>query len=231
MLRGLFDKVATPLLTLCCVTVTTLALKQYFFPPAPRAPEIPTQAVKGRLLPDSAQIGIGSLRIGAKDAPFQLTEFADFECPFCSVAARQIHELRAKHPGAISVTFRHLLIPGHTHSPLAALAAECAGDQGAFERYYELLFQHYSKLTERTVRALAKEAGVARMSDFDTCIANNRYASRIDADTLAARMAGLGGTPSWIVGDSIYGGILANSQLEAWVTSAMSRQLTTNSAR
>jgi len=231
MSNNLLDRVATPVLIICCVAITTLSLKQYFFPPAPPTPQIPVQATKGRPLPDSARIGLGNLRIGPKDAPLQITEFADFECPFCSVAARQMHELQAKYPATITITFRHFLIGGHAHAPLAAAAAECAADQGAFEKYHSLLFENYRQLTQKKIRALAKTAGVTNMGAFDDCVASNRHEDRIHADTVAGRMAGVGGTPSWVVGDSIYGGLLATSQVEGWAKALMSKRTTTAFAR
>jgi protein-disulfide isomerase len=168
--------------------------------------------------------------MGPKDAPLQIVEFADFECPYCAVAAGEIKELREKYPSAVSVTYRHLLIPGHVNAPGAALAAECANEQGAFEQYYDVLFKNYDKLSKQNWIELAKQAKVADVSAFESCIRSTRLAARIDADTAVAPRLGLRSTPTWIVGDSIFAGAPSMAQLEGWVQAAMNRQGRTDSA-
>jgi protein-disulfide isomerase len=165
-------------------------------------------------------LGPGGLRLGLGQAPLQITEFADFECPFCSVAAGEIKELREKYPGAVSITYRHLLIPGHSHSAGAALAAECANEQGAFESFYDLMFANYDNLGRKSWMDWAKEARVQDLGAFADCLKSPRRLANIDADTALAPRLGLRSTPSWIIGDSVYAGAPSMEQLESWVRAA-----------
>jgi protein-disulfide isomerase len=162
--RSLFQKavdfVLLPVLSICCITVTVLAVKHQFFRPEAPLPSRPTDAAKGRVRPDSLPREVAGLSVGPDGAPLRIVEFADFQCPFCSVASTELRELRAKHPGAFTVVFKHSLIPGHVYARGAALAAECAAEQGRFSEYYDLLFEQRAKLAKRAWSDFAKDAGV-----------------------------------------------------------------------
>jgi protein-disulfide isomerase len=229
MMSKVLERIGTPLLVGCCLTVTALSIRRQFFPPPPPEPARPTQAAKGRPIPAVASREEQGPRLGPPDAPLRLVEFADFECPFCAVAAGEIREIRQRYPGAVSISFRHL--PIHAHAREAALAAECAAEQGAFENYYYALFQNYAKLGSGKWRKLAEQAHVNDLDRFETCLRSERYAGRIDADTAAASSFGVGSTPTWIVGDSVYGGVPSMSQLDRWVTEATARRDATMPAR
>ena len=207
-------------LVICCVTVTVLSVKQQFFRPTPPPPQRSEKFAPGRPLPASANLGEAGLRIGSAVAPLRLVEFADFECPFCSVAAGELKEIREKYPELISIRFRHMIVPGHTSARPAALAAECAAEQGAFEPFYYSVFENYAKLSTRKLRELAKKAGVRDMAEFDRCVESERYRTRLDEDAEAARLVGVAGTPTWVLGDSVFGGMPALAQLEQWVQRA-----------
>ncbi len=213
------EKVVTSILVVCCVNVTLLSIRQQFFRSPPPPPGRPSQPASGRPLPPGLSLRAGGLRLGRVDAPLQVVEFADFECPFCAVAAGELEEVWRKYPSRISVVFRHMPIEAHPHARDAALAAECAGDQGAFEKYYFALFANYAKLNRRSWRDYAKQSSVPDLNRFDRCLRAGQFRERIDADVELARKVGVVGTPTWIVGDSVYGGVPSVEQIEGWLFS------------
>jgi protein-disulfide isomerase len=218
MFRTMLDRISTPILVFCFIAVTPILHPQQPFPPPPPLPSRPTQAAKSRVLPDAAASDGGELQLGPKNATLKIVEFADFECPYCAVAAGELHEIRTKYPNVLSVTFRHF--PLHENSRAAALASECAAAQGAFEPYYYALYENYASLGKGKWRQLAKQAGVPNLNDFDQCVKTERFASRIDSDTAAAARAGVGATPTWVVGDSVFGGTPSLAQIESWIQRA-----------
>jgi protein-disulfide isomerase len=175
----------------------------------------------GRPLAPDAHLGVGGARIGSTDAALSLIEFADFECPFWAVSAEYLKEIRERFPGALVLTYRHALGPTHRNAREAALAAECAAEQGAFEEYYYELFANYSRLARRNWTELAKKSGIANLTAFDDCVRSEKFSERIEMDMAAASRVGVNGTPTWVVGDSVYGGALPLAQLEAWVRRAV----------
>jgi Thioredoxin len=73
-----------------------------------------------------------------------IREFSDFECPYCKQLMLQtLPSLRSKfiEKGLARFAFHHLpLISIHPKALEAGIAAECAGAQGKFFAYHDLLF-------------------------------------------------------------------------------------------
>lgn len=77
---------------------------------------------------------------GPDDARLMLVEYSDFQCPYCSIAGRSLHEFQTAHPDQVRVVFRNFPLPSHDKAPLSAQAAEAAGLQGKFWEMHDLLF-------------------------------------------------------------------------------------------
>lgn len=77
---------------------------------------------------------------GPEDARLMLVEYSDFQCPYCSIAGRSLHEFQTAHPDQVRVVFRNFPLPSHDKAPLSAQAAEAAGLQGKFWEMHDLLF-------------------------------------------------------------------------------------------
>lgn len=82
--------------------------------------------------------------MGNKDAQVSIVEFADFQCPYCG----RHHELveptilnEYVKTGKANFVYKHLAFLGQ-ESVFAAVAAECAADQGKFWEYHDYLFEH-----------------------------------------------------------------------------------------
>ena len=80
----------------------------------------------------------------------------------------------------------------------AALASLCAGEQGKYWEYHNLLFTGDLPLGLSTYLQYAEEL------DLDTealseCIDSQRFAHRIEADYYYARSMGISGTPSFLI--------------------------------
>jgi protein-disulfide isomerase len=79
---------------------------------------------------------------GNSDAPVTIVEFSDFQCSFCKKFWRetlpQIEEKNVR-TGKVRFVYRHLAILGPS-SVQAAIASECAHEQGKFWPYHDRLF-------------------------------------------------------------------------------------------
>src|SRR3990172_8216893 len=92
--------------------------------------------------------GKGAFVKGPKDAPVTLVEFTDFHCPFCGKAVATLKDVMREDDGKIRWVFRDLPIARlHPGAPKAAEAARCAGKQGKFWEYHDLLFESQSPAT------------------------------------------------------------------------------------
>src|SRR5579862_7126532 len=154
---------------------------------------------KPTFLKDWASAAGKGVRLGAADAPVQVIEFADFECPFCAEFHGILARLRAKYPAQIAVIYVHFPIPGHRFAVPAARVAECAGEQGQFERMHDSLFEHQEALGLKPWTEFARQAEVPDMAAFDLCIERTDPVSRVLAGQSLGKTLDIQGTPSVIV--------------------------------
>src|SRR5678816_1651183 len=81
--------------------------------------------------------------LGKPDAPVQVIEFADFECPACgqfaTLAEPDIRK-RLIEPGTISYRFYDFPLSIHKNTWMASNAAACADEQGKFWEMHDQLF-------------------------------------------------------------------------------------------
>lgn len=144
--------------------------------------------------------------LGQDNAPVTMILFSDFRCPFCGrFATEAMAEIEKNYieTGKVKLVFRDLSI----HPPQsddAASAAQCAGEQGKFWDYHDLL---YSKLTagdEFTVTNLKSYAGLLGLnqSNFNACLDGGKYKTDLDEDYAAARAVSATGTPTLFIGKS-----------------------------
>lgn len=81
--------------------------------------------------------------IGPANAPAQLEEFGDFQCPPCGLFHPILEQMEAEFGSQLRVTFRQFpLTPTHQHALIAASASEAAGLQGKFWQMHKLIFEH-----------------------------------------------------------------------------------------
>lgn len=152
----------------------------------------------------------------------RIVEFSDFQCPYCMRAQAGLHALQARYPGKIAVVYRHLPLTGaHPFAMGAALAAECARDQGRFRAYHDALYQEQARIGHTGWEAFAASAGVADLPAFRACVRSARHQGRIDEDVRHARRLGIAGTPSFIVEGRLLAGPLDTPETDSIIRSRL----------
>lgn len=132
---------------------------------------------------------------GAKNAKITLIEYSDFECPFCQRFQQTVSQVLKTYPNDVRVVYRHLPLRSiHQNAAPAALASECAGDQGKFWEFHDELFVRQAELGDSLYTELAKQFGL-NMTKFAECLSSNKFASAIQEDEKSAQAAGGQGTP------------------------------------
>jgi protein-disulfide isomerase len=140
---------------------------------------------------------------GDVDAPTTVVEFGDFECPYCAAAAPVLHELIESSDGAIRLVFRHFpLFQPHPYALTAALAAEAAGEQGAFWALHDILFAHQDRLTDADLVRYGAHLGLDTSAMVGT--EAQRYAPAIQTDYQDGADLGVHGTPTIFINDEPY---------------------------
>ncbi|MFD0766457.1 DsbA family protein [Mucilaginibacter lutimaris] len=143
--------------------------------------------------------------VGSEKATVTMTIFSDFECGFCKVFATTIFpQLKKRYvdKGLVKVNFRHLPLEFHKNALMAAEASACAQEQGQFWDLHDYLFNNQSKLDSSLIFTWASKKRL-NLAQFNGCIINHTYKSRVEKDMQEATMAGLKGTPAIIINDNL----------------------------
>jgi protein-disulfide isomerase len=138
---------------------------------------------------------------GPANAPAQLEEFGDFECPPCGLFHPIVKKMHEEFGDRLRVTFREYpLVPNHQHALSAASAAEAAGLQGKFWEMHHKLYDNQKTWHEAfDVRSIfegyAKDIGLD-VERFKREINSDLVARRITEDGKRGRSLNVTGTPT-----------------------------------
>lgn len=146
----------------------------------------------------------GAPALGPDEAPVTIIEFGDFECPYCKEWHDNILPNILQHYGE-QVRFLYLDYPLtdiHSQAFLAAEAAHCAGDQGAYWSYHDALFEQQEKLANELYAPLAFELGLD-VDIFQDCLEEGNHAPQVRQSMLTARDLAFTGTPAFVVNDQV----------------------------
>ncbi|HMD02648.1 MAG TPA: thioredoxin domain-containing protein [Candidatus Baltobacteraceae bacterium] len=140
---------------------------------------------------------------GSLDAPVVISEFGDFECPYCGEAFGVLEAIREQYGQRVALVFRHYPLPMHPHAIDAAEAAEAAASVGKFWEMHDELFRHQAALRISDLRAYAAAIGV----DGDGLVAainDETYAERIVRDQGSGDQSGIEATPALFINGFAY---------------------------
>jgi protein-disulfide isomerase len=175
----------------------------------------------------------GSFRgytLGKDSAPVHVTEYSDFECPFCaSFVTVQMPEVQRQliKTGKVQWRFRDFPLTSHKYSRTAALAAHCGGEQGKFWEMHDQLFYNHQwaqrgKDPTGLFRDFAKAIGLDG-DRYDACMDSQRYAGRVEESRLEGEALGVDHTPSIYVNGRLFKGQPTSDGLKALVDSLTAR--------
>ena len=135
---------------------------------------------------------------GTANAPVEIVEFSDFQCPYCLAAHSTIQRVLGTYGDRVRFVYRNFPLPNHPDARPAAEAAQCAHAQGRFWPYHDRLFEKPSKLSQPELKQTAAELGLDTAS-FNTCVDSHKYRDVVDADLKAGQDAGVTGTPAFFI--------------------------------
>ena len=133
-----------------------------------------------------------------------------------------IKEYMAKHPQEIHLQLKYFpLVKAHRHALQSALYSECAGQQGKFWDFHELLMpaqKLWSPLisAESMFKDFAKQAGLD-MAQLSACIASPEALGVINNDRTLGSSLSVQSTPTYFVNNKmVVGAKSLKEELEAY---------------
>ncbi len=136
---------------------------------------------------------------GPKEAPVTIIEFSDFQCPFCRTVVPTVKELIRQYPTTLRWAFRDFPIASlHPKAPKAAEAARCAGEQGKFWEYHDLLFDSQTQATVEDFKQFADQLKLDP-KNFEQCLDSGKQQAAVQSDVEEGARLGITGTPTFFI--------------------------------
>jgi len=166
-------------------------------------------------------IGENAIKFGPDNAKVKLVEYSDFQCPYCQLFQKTVSEVVKEYGDKVQFVFKNLPLESiHPRAKAAAMAAECANEQGKFMEYGDKLFANQKiwgdpKQTDN--RMFTSYATQLRMdvSKFNQCLTDEKYKDKIENDLKEATEFGISGTPAIFVNDKFKNGAVSAEELKA----------------
>jgi protein-disulfide isomerase len=145
--------------------------------------------------------------MGPENAPVLVYEFADYQCPACAQFSTFAHPLikeRLVDQGVIRfVRYDFPLVNAHPHAFLASRAARCAGDQGRYWEYHDVLYGRqptWSSVRDPSAEFVdyAQLVGIDRRQ-FQQCLRSDQHAEEVTRNLRLGESLGVSGTPTLMV--------------------------------
>jgi len=167
------------------------------------------------LSPPRVEVAVDPARVrGNPKAKVMIVEFSDFQCPYCGQVEGTLKSVLAKHEGAVGLAFRdYPLSQIHPFAQSAAEASRCAGEQGKFWEYHDLLFGDQNGLDRNGLIAKAAKLQLDA-KQFDACISSEKYKAQVQQDNQEGVRAGVNGTPGFFINGVFLNGAQPESAFE-----------------
>jgi protein-disulfide isomerase len=178
------------------------------------------------LSPPRVKVGYDPARVkGNPNAPVTIVEFADFQCPFCGRIEPTLNELLNKYDGKVRLAYRDFpLSPIHPYAQKAAEASRCAGEQGKFGDYHDLLFANQAKLDNPSLLQYARSLKLDEKK-FEDCLSSGQYAAAVAKDLEEGKQAGISGTPAFFINGIALSGAVPPQSFTALIDDELTRTM------
>lgn len=166
-------------------------------------------------------------RLGMKSAPVSIVEFSDFQCSFCrKFWANTLPKLKDVYvkQGKVRFAYRHFAILGK-FSEQAAIASECAAEQGKFWEYHDKLFSSRGGLafTQPKLEEYGRELALKEVN-FEGCLRTGKYRKKVEGETAVAASLGARGTPTFFVNGRLMVGAQPFAAFQAVIEEELNRK-------
>jgi protein-disulfide isomerase len=175
-------------------------------------PTLPVRAAVGA----RDTTGFQGYVLGSPDAPVEIVEYADFQCPICAGFDQvQFPDLKARLIDVGKIRFVHRDFPLdniHPHARLASHAAACYDDQQKFWEGKTELYRRHGEWNFGSTRQaygifgdIATAVGANRET-WEACMESGKHANRIQASYEEGSRIGVGSTPTFLINGQLYPG-------------------------
>jgi len=142
----------------------------------------------------------GEPMLGQANAPVTIVEYTDFQCPFCKNAWSTMKMIEANFvsAGKVKIVFKDFPLDFHEQAFSAALAGQCAEEQGKFWEYHDILFENQAQLSTENYKKWAADLKLD-LTKFNDCLSSEKYKVEVEQDLAEGQQLGVSGTPAFFI--------------------------------
>lgn len=146
------------------------------------------------------------LVLGDPNAPVEVVEFGDLQCPVCKIASEEVLPPVIEgqvEQGQAKLVFKNFTIISEESTPAGA-AAVAAGMQGKGWNFLEIFYRNQGEersgyVTDAFLTAVAEAAGVPDMDQWNKDRKSSKVLKEVEQSTNEAVELGFNGTPSYAI--------------------------------
>ncbi len=162
-----------------------------------------------------------TLLTGSADASVQILVFGDLQCPYTKKFMSYVEKFEADYGNRVGLLFSHYPLSFHAQAKPAAIAAECASQQGHFREFMNLAFAHQTEFSRDFFVASAKSAGVPDSAAYAACLDSDNTAHMIQSEYASGVAAGVSGTPNIFINGEKISGVYPYADFKAAIDKAL----------
>jgi len=136
---------------------------------------------------------------GPRAAKVTITEFADYQCPFCAQSAPLIDEVLKAYPNDVNFVYKQFPLSSiHPQALPASKATLAAAKQGKFWEMHDRVYKGFREISPTKLKEWAKEVGLD-VAKWEADMNSPEVQAQVDKDMAVGRSSDVQGTPTFFV--------------------------------
>ena len=154
--------------------------------------------------------------LGDLESDVVLVEYSSVTCPFCAnFHAETFPSIKAEYLDDERILYVYKHFVRNEVDLIVGNAMECAGEQGSFFEYKNLVYENQNRLTQpEALSEWAEQLGL-NMEAFNECVEEGRYIEKVNAESTEGRNNGITVTPGFLLNGEIISGARPFSDFQA----------------
>lgn len=145
---------------------------------------------------------------GNINAPIELVQYGDYQCPYCWKAYPVVKRLQESLGDRVKFIFRNFpLTKIHPQAKIAAIASEAASLQKKYWEMHDLLYEKHKDLSYGAIITYAHELGLDA-AIFKKDLTDPVLEAKVETDFFSGLRSGVNATPTFFINGEKY--------LESW---------------
>ncbi|MDZ7611628.1 MAG: thioredoxin domain-containing protein [Candidatus Moranbacteria bacterium] len=166
--------------------------------------------------------------IGSPKAEEKVVVFSDFQCPYSKNLYDAVKETVDEFgEDKVAFVYKDMPLEFHAQAENAALAAQCANEQGNFRQMADLLFDNQETWSEtegkQVFKGYASQIGLSA-EDFNNCLEEEKFKEKIQNSLELGKSYGVAGTPATFVGQEFLNGAVEKAELKKAIEDQLNKE-------